>query len=122
MIIDTTTELLEIHRATQHNPTGPEAVDALDNGQLPRYTKPSRCIFHQGTEFLNAGFGGHLINLGIKPVSTSVANPQANAILERSHDTIKTAMRTELHENPPTTIQNAEQPVDNVFQSVSFAV
>ena len=38
-------------------------------------------------------------NLGIKPVSCTVANPQFNAILERLHDTIKTAMRTELHEN-----------------------
>ena len=31
-------------------------------------------------------------------------------------------MRTELHENPPVTIQNAEQLVDNVFQSAAYAV
>ena len=121
-IIDTTTGLLEIRRATQRNPGGLEAIDALDNAWLMRYPKPARVIFDQGTEFLNADFGGHLISLGIKPVATSVANPQANAILERSHDTIKTAMRTELHENPPITIQNAEQLVDNVFQSAAYAV
>ena len=107
-IIDTTTGLLIIRLATQHNPSGLEAVDVLDNGWLMRYPKPARCIFDQGTEFLMADFVSHLLLLGIKPVATSVANPQANTILERSHDTIKTAMRTESHENPPTTVQNAE--------------
>ena len=43
-IINTTTGLLEIRRATQHNPTGLEAVDALDNGWLIRYSKPARCM------------------------------------------------------------------------------
>ena len=121
-IIDTTTNILEIARATQRNATGEEACDALDNMWLTRYPKPVRCIFDQGKTFLNADFGGHLVNLGIKPVSCTVANPQANAILERSHDTIKSAMRTELHENPPLTLQTAEQLIDNVFASASYAV
>ena len=103
-IIDTTTNILGIGRATQRNATGEEACDALDNMWLTRYPKPVQCIFDQGKTFLHADFGGHLVNLGIKPVSTSVVNPQANAILERSHDVIKTAMRNESHENPPLTL------------------
>ena len=114
-IINTTTGLLQIRRATQDTPTGNEAVDALDNAWISRYPLLVRCIFDQRTEFLNTDFSGHLINLGIKPLSTSVANPQANIILEQLYDTIKTAMRTELHKNPPTTIQNVEQLIDNVF-------
>ena len=43
-------------------------------------------------------------------------------ILERSHDTIKTAMRTELHANPPTNMATAEQLIDNVLSSAQYAV
>ena len=89
---------------------------------LSRYPKPVRVIFDQGICFLSADFDGHLMILGIKPVSCTVANPQSNAILERSHDTIKTAMRTELHKIPPLTLQSAEQLVDSVFQCASYAV
>ena len=62
------------------------------------------------------------MSLGIKPVSCTVANPQSNTILEQLHDTIKTAMRTELHENSPLTFQTAEQLIDSVFQSTSYAI
>lgn len=64
-IIDTTTGLFEIQRVTQRNLSGLEIVDALN-----------------------------LISLGIKSIPTSVANPQANLVLRRSYDTIKTAMGT----------------------------
>ena len=81
-IIDTCTNLLEIKRATQRNPTGQESCHVFDEAWLSRYPKPVRCIFDQGKEFLNSDFCGHLVNLGIKAVPTSVANPQANAVLK----------------------------------------
>ena len=91
-IIDTTTCLFGIRHATQHNPQRLKVFDASDNTWLTKYPKPTCCIFDQETEFLNVDFGGHLVLLGIKPVATSVANPQANIILESLHDTIKTAV------------------------------
>lgn len=103
-ISDTTTGLLKNRLATQRNHGGLEAVDALDNVWLTRYPKPVYCIFDQGTMFLNIIFSCHLILIFIKPVPTSIAKPKANTIVECSHDTIKAAMRTELHENPPITI------------------
>ena len=121
-IIDTTTGVLEIIRSVQQNPSGQQAVEALNNAWLSRYPKPVRCIFDQGKCFISAEFNGFLVNLGIKPVSCTVVNPQSNAILERSHDTIKTSMRTELHTNPPTNMASAEQLIDNVLSSAQFAV
>ena len=47
-IINTTTGVIEIIRATQQNPTGQETVDALDNTRLTQYPKPACCIFDQG--------------------------------------------------------------------------
>ena len=121
-IIDTTTGVLEIIRSVQQNATGQQAVEALDNAWLSRYPKLVRCIFDQGKCFISAKFNGHLVNLGIKPVSCTVANPQSNANLELSHDTIKTAMQTELHDNPPTNMNSAEQLIDNVLSSAQYAV
>ena len=121
-IIDTTTGVLEIIRSRQMNATGTQAVEALDNAWLSRYPKPVRIIADQGKCFVSAEFNGHLVNNGIKPVFSTVANPQSNAILERSHDTVKTAMRTELHANPPTNMATAEQLIDNVLSSAQYAV
>ena len=91
-IIYTTTGVLEIIWSVQINPAGQQAVEALNNVWLSRYLKPARCIFDQGKCFISAEFNRFLVNLDIKPVSCTVANPQTNAILERSHDTIKTSM------------------------------
>eukprot|EP00536_Pseudo-nitzschia_multiseries_P006083 jgi/Psemu1/14409/gm1.14409_g len=64
----------------------------------------------------------HLANLGIKAKVCSVRNPQSNAVLERVHDTMKSAMRTELNTNPPQTLQEATDIIDTVFASAQFAV
>lgn len=121
-IIDNCTNILEIKRASKSNPTGLEAVHALDDAWLSRYPKPVRCIYDQGTEYRNIDFESHLISLGIKPVPTSVKNPQANAILERVHDVMKTAMRTELNSNPPQDQQEAANLIDRVLASAQYAV
>ena len=114
-IINTTPGVFEIIRSIQQNPTGLQAITALDHAWLTQYPKPVRIIFDQGKYFLNVEFGGHLVNLGIKPISCAVANPQSNEILERLHNTIKTAMRIEFHANPPTNIETAEAPIDSVL-------
>ena len=114
--------ILEIKHASKSNPTGVESIHALDDAWLSRYPKPVRVVFDQGTEYRNIDFESHLLNLGIKPVPTSVKNPQANGILERVHDVMKTSMRTELHSNPPEDLYQAHALIDRVLASAQYAV
>ena len=79
-------------------------------------------MFDQGKEFLNTQFQAMLITRGIQPVPCSVANPQSNAVLERVHDVMKTAIRTELHTNPPANIDEANAMVDRLLSSCVYAV
>ena len=69
-----------------------------------------------GTEFQ---FG--LIQRGIKPVSITSKNPQANAVCERSHRTIKNMLRTMVHENPPLTEADATEYMETCFASCMAA-
>lgn len=103
------------------NPTGREAVNALDDAWLSRYPRPVRIVYDQGTEYQNIDFESHLVHLGIKPVPTSVKNPQANAILERVHSVMKNAMRTELHANPPANMADADATIDRILASTQYA-
>ena len=50
------------------------------------------------------------------------SSPQSNAILERVHDVMKTSLRAELHSNPPTNLQEANQIIDRVLASAQYAV
>ena len=54
----------------------------------------------------------------IKPVLITVKNPQANAICERSHQTIGRILRTNLHSHPPANLAQANQIVDNALDTV----
>ena len=50
-IVDTCANLLEARCATQHNPTGLESAQVLEETWLSRHPQPVRCIFDQGTEW-----------------------------------------------------------------------
>ena len=120
-IIDNCTNLLELKRASQTDPPGIESVHALDEAWLSRYPRPVRIVFDQGTEYKNIDFESHLVNLGIKPVPTSVKNPQANAILERVHSVMKASIRTELHADPPANLNDANSIIDRALSSAQYA-
>ena len=121
-IIDTVTNLLELKRATQMNPTGLESVQVLEDTWLSRYPKPVRIIYDQGTEYRNIDFESFLVSQGITGCPSTVKNPQSNAILERVHDVMKTSLRTECHTNPPTNVTEANAIVDRVLASAQYAV
>ena len=84
--------------------------------------KPVRIIYDQGSEYLNADFEAHLHFLGIKGIPTGVKNPQANAILERVHDVVKTSIRTEGYTYKPQNIAEATTMVDRILASAQYAV
>ena len=93
----------------------------MDEAWLSRYPRPVRIVFDQGTEYKNIDFESHLVNLGIKPVPTSVKNPQANAILERVHSVMKASIRTELHADPPANLNDANSIIDRALSSAQYA-
>jgi hypothetical protein len=51
----------------------------------------------------------------------TVKNPQANAVCERMHQTIKDSLRTICHSNPPQNVVTAVELVDTVLASASYA-
>ena len=55
---------------------------------LCRYPRPVDCLHDNGTEFVSAKFQELLQSYGIQSKLTTVKNPQANGILERTHQVI----------------------------------
>ena len=74
----------------------------FENDWLARYPCPERCIHDNGGEFTGVPFLHMLVLNGIKDVTTTtVKNPQANAICERLHQSISNSLRVMLKAHPP---------------------
>jgi transposase InsO family protein len=95
-IIDLATRWVEIVRI--HEKTSENIALAFDRNWLNRYPRPTKVIHDQGTEF-KSEFAELLESLGIEEVTTTVKNPRANAILERTHDVMANMLRTYDFEN-----------------------
>jgi hypothetical protein len=119
-IVDTATALSKVirieDRSSQH------IANLFDNNWLAHYTRPLRCIFDQCGEFTGRPFQSMLIQNGIQQVPTTVKNPQANAVCERMHCTIKESLRTICHLNPPQNVVTAIKLVDSVLASACYAL
>ena len=72
----------------------------FENNWLARYPQPSHCIHDNGGEFTGAASLHMLRANGIKDVTTTVKNPQANAKFERLHQSISITLLTMLHKYP----------------------
>ena len=71
------------------------AAKLLDKVWFCRYPRPVQCIFDNGKEFLGREFQEMLASYGVKALSTTVRNPQANFV-ERIHQTLGNMLR--MHE------------------------
>ena len=69
----------------------------------------------------SAHFRQCLARHGIVPKPTSEKNPQANAICEHVHQTIGNVLRVQQHAQPPQTVQEANQIIENVLATASCA-
>ena len=58
---------------------------------------------------------------GIKDVTTTVKNPQANAICECFHQCIRNTLRTMLHTYPPNNIDQINDIMDTCFATAAYA-
>ena len=100
--------------------TAVEVADAVERTWFVRYPWPTKIIMDRGKEFL-AEFSDMVTNTygAIKRV-ISTKNPQANAILERVHQTLGNMIRTkELAQDPHI---DESDPFSGPLSAVSFAV
>ena len=118
-LIDTVTNLAEIIRI--NNKTSAHISMLFENNWLARYPRPSRCIHDNGGEFTGAAFLHMLRVNGIKDITTTVKNPQANAICERLHQSISNTLRTMLHAYPPNNIDQTNDIMDTCFATAAYA-
>ena len=95
-IIDLATRWIEIVRV--HDKSAENIALLFDRVWLCRYPRPQKVIHDQGTEF-KSEFSELLDSLGIEEVTTTIKNPRANAILERTHDVFGNMLRTYDFEN-----------------------
>ena len=100
---------------------GTKRADVLANiveqAWLTRYPWPQEVIFDRGTEFM-AEFSNMLVNeYGIKKKPITTRNPQANAIVERVHQTIGNMIRTFQVQD-----MDEDSPWGGILSAVAFAV
>ena len=58
---------------------------------------------------------------GIKDVTTTVKNPQANAICERLHQSISNSLRTMIHTYPPNNMDQINDIIDTCLATAVYA-
>jgi hypothetical protein len=119
MIIDPITNLTEILCLDLHS--SHDAAQQFTNTWLARYLHPMECVFDPGMEF-KAHFCQCLAQHGITARLTTVKNPQANAICECLHQMIGNSLRMMQIINPPQTVEEAHQLVDNALATASYAL
>ena len=92
-MIDPATSWFEI-APIPDNKTSMEIANIVETTWLTRYPWPSRLIYDRGTEFLGDFAKMIETDYGIKRKSITTRNPQANAIIERIHQTLGNMVRT----------------------------
>ena len=95
-------------------------ANIVEQEWLCRYPWPTQITHDRGGEFIGHVFKDMIINYyGIKPKSITVCNPQANAIIERIHQTIGNIIRTfEVQDN----FLDEDDPWKGILSSTAFAV
>ena len=95
-------------------------ANIVEQQWLTRYPLPTQVIFDRGSEFIGHDFKDMVTNdYGIKKKPITVRNPQANAMLERVHQTLGNILRTfELQEN----YLDEKDPWSGILSATAFAI
>mgnify|MGYP005753024869 CR=1 FL=1 len=98
------------------NKTAIEVANQAELTWFTRYPWPTKIIFDRGTEFMGEFAKMCKEDYGIKKKPITTRNPQANAVLERIHQTIGNMIRS-------TQVQNSteEEPWAGILAAVAFA-
>ena len=113
--IDPVTNLVELIRI--NDKSSPYVSNQFENCWLSRYPRCNRCVYDNGGEFIGWPFQGLLQRTGIKNVTTTVKNPQSNAICKQVGNILRTVMYT----NPPTNQMEANQVLNNALATAMHA-
>src|SRR5210317_613071 len=93
-------------------------ANIVESTWLTRYPLPSELIYDRGTEFLGEFTRMVAEDYGITKKPTTTRNPQANAILERAHQTLGNMLRTfEIHKDKEVNDEN----VNGILSAIMFA-
>ena len=116
-MIDPATGWMEIKQIK--NKEAMHIADLVEQTWLTRYPWPTEITYDQGTEFMG-DFATMIQNdYGIHRKPATTRNPQANAIIERAHQTIGNIIRTfEVHQSEMT----QDSPWDGILSAVMFAM
>jgi putative transposase len=96
-------------------------ANIVEQEWLTRYPRPSLITLDRGSEFIGEDFRDMCENdYGIKRKVISTRNPQANAIVERAHQTLGNLIRSfELQDNP---YLDPDDPWGGILAAASFAM
>ena len=89
----------------------------FDKEWLCRYPRPTIVIHDNGGEFIGREFQEMLASYGIAYRPTSVKNPQANALIERTHLTMGDKLRTTIFEG-----EDWKSDLDQELQTTAWAI
>ncbi|MGH7973972.1 MAG: hypothetical protein ACREBR_00500 [bacterium] len=116
-IIDPSTSWIEIIEIPDKNAR--TVAIMLDRHWFCRYPRPLFCTYDNGNEFLGFEFQEMLDSYGVLTKPTTIRNPQANAIVERSHQVIGDMLRTK---ELTRVVLNAEDPFVDIIPQIAFAM
>ena len=118
--IDTTTNLVELTRI--ENKFSSHIAEKFTQCWLSRYPRPVRVVHDKGGEFTGHEFQRLLQSLNITDACSTSKNPQLNAICERMHQTVANILRTTIYSQPPNTVQQGNNLVDNALAAAMHAM
>ena len=116
-MIDPATSWFELH---QYDDKGAITVaNIAEQEWFSRYPWPTQVTYDRGSEFIGSEFQKMLDEYGVKKKPITTRNPQANAIVERVHQTIGNIIRTfELEDN----YLDEDDPWKGILAATAFAI
>ena len=118
-IIDMATTLYEIVRIEEK--TSEHIANKFEQTWLARYPRPIKCIHDRGGEFIGPEFQSLLARIDCQPAPITTKNPQANAVIERQHQTTGNILRTLLPSMEADNVATALEAVDSALASTMHA-
>ena len=96
-------------------------ANIVEQQWLSRYPRPSLITLDRGSEFIGQDFRDMVTNdYGIKRKIISTRNPQANAVVERVHQTLANLIRSQEIQNDPYV--DEDDPWTGILAATAFAL
>jgi transposase InsO family protein len=116
-MIDPATGWFELHEIP--NLQSDTVANKIEQEWLSRYPWPTQITYDRGSAFVGTEFQSMLDDYNIKRKPITVRNPQANAIVERVHQTIGNIIRTfEIQ----TSYLDESDPWKGILSATAFAI